>query len=159
MKRLVVLAGALACAGCATVTPETALEESAFAALHATDAYQTVEIGQSEGRWHEAESSWAMGNEPSKRSVVLFMAGVELAHLGVGLYLEAIDAPRWVRRVFEGVSLGSATYNVVGNAQLGVGTSADGQFYTAVSTAQTQAASGPHWSAKIKYGAARRTAH
>lgn len=107
----------LLCSGCATWSGETQAEESAWLALHTADAVQTAQF-QYEPGMQEDESRWAIGARPSTRSVVVYFAAEALMHAAVTEYLEAHGAPRWARRLWQGVWLADAGRDVYDNAQL-----------------------------------------
>lgn len=110
---------AVLASGCASLTPETAAEESAYLALTAIDAAQTVNIAHTPGLY-ESESAAFIGREPSRSAVYAYLGGQAVLHASAGAYMDAHGYPRWARRLFEAVTIADEANCVRGNYQLGI---------------------------------------
>jgi hypothetical protein len=103
----------LALCGCAS---EAQLEESAWQSLHMIDALQTAAIHRHHGLY-EAESAWAIGHEPSGKSVAAYFGSEAALHAITAHYL----APHPLAlRLFESVTIYDSGQCIVGNFELGL---------------------------------------
>jgi hypothetical protein len=115
-----ILACAISLPGCAVLNDkEATAEEAAFAVLHAADGAETAQIQSTPGII-EMESAWAIGKKPSTRSVVVYFAGCEAAHLAVTDFMLAHHWPRLAIRTFEALTIVDAGEDAVSNEYLGL---------------------------------------
>jgi hypothetical protein len=123
--RIPLLMACCALGGCA-MSPETRIEESAFQAVHAVDALQTLDIrdchhdGQifRESR-NALDSGWAIGAHPSDHAVYEYMGAEAAAHGAVSWALSRY-APPWTTRTWELVTIGIDANTVRGNFAIGM---------------------------------------
>jgi len=108
------------CAHAGDVATETVVEESVYQALHVIDASQTVYIAQHPGEYYEKESGWIIGRHPSEAGVIRFMAADALVHVTVTTALVKLDAPRWVTRTWELLTIADTGNCVRGNIKIGI---------------------------------------
>ena len=130
MKTIIAAAGlaVLMLTGCTTWKPETQAEEATFLTLHAVDGLQTANIatmsnhGGCGGQIHcyERESAWAIGCDPSPRSTAAYFAALAVAHVAITNLMVEHDAPNWMLRTWELVSIGWDVRDVSHNAEIGI---------------------------------------
>jgi len=112
---------ALALQGCAGLSTEVRDEEAAFQAVNFLDFGQTLNIAQnSNGQMFEHESAFLIGRHPSKRSVVAFSTGIAATHFAITEGLAALDAPVWVQRSWQVVTIGFTGEAVIANFSVGI---------------------------------------
>lgn len=119
MTRALLALALLALTGCASLPPETAVEESTWLALQTVDGLQTAQIANVPGDF-ERESSLFIGREPSVRSTGVYFAATAAMHVAATEYMTAHHFPRWVIRGFEAVTIADSARCVAGNAQIGL---------------------------------------
>ena len=121
-KRIAILAPALLLAGCATWSTETKYSEGAWQALHAADVAQTLQIARNPDCFYEKDpvTSRLIGKHPSQGAVLAWGAGTAAAHAIVTHELEKHDAPRWVRRTWQAVTIGGKAQVVGANWSIGL---------------------------------------
>lgn len=154
-RLLVTGAALLALAGCSVTewSTETKLEESSWQALHVVDTVQTMEIARNPACYNEVELGPIIGYHPSTGSVAAWSASEIVLHAGVTALMENYDAPRWVRRGWQSIWLGSAANGVAVNFRAGLGVGSvnpskgyqanDWQCRATYSGASTSATTGP----------------
>ena len=99
---------------------ETVIEESVYQALHVIDASQTVYIARHPDQYYEKESGWIIGHHPSEADVIRFMAADAVIHIAVTTALVKVDAPRWVTRTWELLTIADTANCVRGNVKIGI---------------------------------------
>src|ERR1700684_1681204 len=99
---------------------ETVVEESVYQALHVIDAAQTVYIAKHPGEYYERESGWLIGHHPPESGVIKFMAADAIVHATVTTALVKLNAPRWVTRTWELVTIADTGNCVRGNFKIGI---------------------------------------
>lgn len=99
---------------------ETVVEESIYQALHVVDAAQTVYIAKNPDRFYEKESAWAIGAHPTEGKVIQYMAIEAGVHVAVTVALVRLDAPRWLTRTWELVTIGDSARCVGNNYRIGI---------------------------------------
>ncbi len=102
-----------------SLSRETIAEELAWQSLNVADAIST-QRAQVNG-WEEL-GPWKVicGSHPSQGRIVQAAALWGAGHLAITLALEANDAPRWVRRTWQLVTITSTGLTVKRNLRLGV---------------------------------------
>jgi hypothetical protein len=108
------------CVYSADFSTETVVEESVYQALHVIDASQTVYIARHPDQYYEKESGWVIGRHPSEAGVIRFMAADALVHVAVTTALVKLDAPRWLTRTWELVTIADTANCVRGNFKIGI---------------------------------------
>lgn len=122
---LVILALALAAlSGCAGMSTEARVSETAFQVLNVVDAGQTVTIGRNPGTWAESEGA-LFGRHPSSTGrVYAVMAAGGILHFAVTRLLDETDPGHgaWhaISLAWQGVTLGGKAYAVVDNFHAGI---------------------------------------
>jgi hypothetical protein len=99
---------------------ETVVEESVYQALHAIDIAQTVYIAKHPDQFYEKEIDWAVGRHPAEARVLQYMVGDAALHVALTFVLVKADAPRWVTRSWELLTIGASANNVRGNYNVGI---------------------------------------
>lgn len=108
--------------GCVSLSRETLVEESTYQVIHAVDWKQTLEGANAHPRYFEQYGGlgWAVGRTPTDTQINVAMGVTAGVHYSVTLLLEAWNAPRWVRRSWQAVTIGSAAYTVGHNWSIGL---------------------------------------
>jgi hypothetical protein len=102
------------------LSTETIVEESVYQALHVIDASQTVYIAKHPDQYYEKESDWIIGRHPSEAGVIRFMAADAIVHVAVTTALVKLEAPRWLTRTWELVTIADTANCVRGNVSIGI---------------------------------------
>lgn len=107
--------------GCAampnTWTKENQRLEIAYQAVHVVDLGQTLDIKNHPGL---KEDNWFLGEHPSDEKIALWYVGTAYGHAFVTSALERENAPRWLCRTWQAVTIGNALSNIHGNYKLGL---------------------------------------
>ena len=119
-RSVAAVALSLACAGCASWSPETRIEESAYQVLNAVDAGQTLTIARDPDHFHEIASADLIGRHPSERSVAALFVAQAALHAGVTEALEAGGAPAWAVRLWQGATIAVEAKDIAGNTRIGI---------------------------------------
>lgn len=106
--------------GCAHWSPETRALETAYLAVHAVDAAQTMTIARNPDTVHERTSAWLIGEQPSRGQVAAWAIGGALLHMAVTDQLERHEAPRWLKRSWQAFTIGPKVSTVAENHELGI---------------------------------------
>jgi hypothetical protein len=101
-------------------TTETIIEETVYQSLHVIDTAQTVYIARHPDQYYERVSDWAIGHHPSEAGVIRFMAADAVFHIAVTTALVKLDAPRWVTRTWELLTIANTGNCVRGNVKIGI---------------------------------------
>jgi hypothetical protein len=112
--------GYTAAASGADWTTETKVEEALYQALHLIDTSQTIYIAKHPDRFYESESAWAIGKHPSESRVIGYMALDAVGHAAVTATLVSFNAPRWLTRTWELVTIGDSAHCVGNNFRIGI---------------------------------------
>lgn len=107
-------------AGCASWSPETRTLETTYQTLHAIDVAQTVAIARNPEDYAERNQAWLLGEHPKVGGVLAWGAANAVVHAAVTGWLEDREAPRWVRRTWQAVTIGEKAYNVGRNWSIGL---------------------------------------
>ena len=99
---------------------ETKVEESLYQALHLIDTAQTLYISKHPDRFYEVESAWAIGRHPSPSRVIGYMALDAAGHAAITATLVSLNAPSWVTRTWELLTIGDSAHCVGNNFRIGI---------------------------------------
>jgi hypothetical protein len=99
-------------------TTETKVEEALYQALHLIDTSQTIYIAKHPDQFYE--SAWAIGKHPSESRVIGYMALDAVGHAAVTATLVSLNAPRWLTRTWELVTIGDSAHCVGNNFRIGI---------------------------------------
>jgi hypothetical protein len=116
----IVLVAASSLSGCAHWSLETRALQTAYLAVHAVDAAQTLTIARNPDTVHEVREAWLIGEQPSRGAVAAWAIGGALLHVAVTDQLERRDAPRWLRRSWQAFTIGPKVSAVTSNHELGI---------------------------------------
>jgi hypothetical protein len=107
MRTLLACLCCIALWGCAW-SPETKLEEATYQAFSAYDTAQSMQQAKRPDCYQESRFPTVnlLGRHPSASSQLEWGVARGAIHIGVTSLLEAEDAPVWVRRVWQGVTIG-----------------------------------------------------
>jgi hypothetical protein len=105
--------------GCAW-SPETRVEEAAFAVVHAADTAQTMQIERHPQCYAEVGMASIAGDHPSTAGVLAWSAVTEAIHLGITNELEVENTPRWLRRAWQTLSFTASASSVGHNFSIGI---------------------------------------
>lgn len=96
--------------------------ETAFQVLHVIDWGQTRYIAEhpdyginQSGKYHEVDSAWLIGKNPSVIDVDRLMLATAILHPIISYYI-----PRGWREAFQYLTIGMKLNNVIGNASIGI---------------------------------------
>jgi hypothetical protein len=122
MWALIIWAAAsiVSCAHAGDFSAETVVEESVYQALHVIDAAQTVYIAKHPDQYYEKESGLIIGRHPSESTVIKFMAADAIVHIAVTTALVKLDAPAWLTRTWELITIADTGNCVRGNFKIGI---------------------------------------
>lgn len=114
------LVACISLGGCATAPwpRETVAEETAYQAVAAVDAADTLRIARCPYRW--SETNPMLGRHPGSNVVVPYFVAFGAAHVVATNYLVAHDAPAWVVRLWEMSTIAYEGRALAINASLGV---------------------------------------
>lgn len=99
---------------------ETKLSETAYQTLHLVDLGQTLDIAANPDRYYERESAWAIGAHPSRGKVLAYFALTAYGHAWVTERLADNNAPRWMRRTWQAITVGDTAHCVSNNFSIGL---------------------------------------
>lgn len=106
--------------GCAHWSPETRALEATYLTVHAVDVAQTLTIARNPDTVHEANEAWLLGEQPSQGRVMVWGVAGALLHMAVTDQLERREAPRWLKRSWQAISIGRRATTVQENHELGI---------------------------------------
>jgi hypothetical protein len=115
-----VMMGYMVAAPAADWTTETKVEEALYQALHLVDTSQTIYIAKHPDRFYESESAWAIGKHPSESRVIGYMALDAAGHAAVTATLVSLNAPRWLTRTWELLTIVDSGRCVGNNLRIGI---------------------------------------
>jgi len=101
----------LACIRCGQAhagewTTEDKVEETIYQTANFVDLMQTVYIARHPDKFAESESAYIIGTHPDSATVYGYMAASGIVHaIGTELLIQ-MEAPRWVKRTWQGVTIG-----------------------------------------------------
>lgn len=99
-------------------TTEQKVTEGIYQAMHFADTLQTIDIAKNPQRFQE--TNLMIGAHPTTRVVDEYMTAEAIAHFAVSEALIKLDAPNWVVRTWETVTIGREVSNLRGNYKIGV---------------------------------------
>lgn len=99
---------------------ETVIEEVTFQSLNVLDMSQTLYISKHPEAWYEKESAWIVGEHPSQRSVMEYMAAEAIIHATVTVALADANAPKWLQRTWQFVTIADKAHCVGHNFSIGI---------------------------------------
>jgi hypothetical protein len=115
---IVVLIGLGGCAAMPnTWTKENQRLEIAYQVVHVVDLGQTLDIKNHPGI---KEDNWFLGEHPSDGKIAVWYVGTAYGHAFVTSALERENAPRWLCRTWQALTIGDALNNIHGNYKLGL---------------------------------------
>lgn len=127
MKSLMLLIVISGCAlsGCAELpshwSSESKIEEGVYQAVHVIDAGQTLYIASRPESWREAGSGNAIiGSHPNQTEVYEWWAATAYVHAFVASVMECDNAPVWMRRTWQVVTIVDAAAAVRHNHNVGI---------------------------------------
>lgn len=101
-------------------TTEDKISESIYQTANLVDTFQTVYIAQHPANFYEARARNIIGEHPSTGRVYAYMASVAVTHAIITDLLIRSEAPIWVRRTWQVVTIGEKLDNVGNNINIGV---------------------------------------
>lgn len=124
MKYLITAISLLSLCGCAGMSSEARVSETAYQVLNVVDTGQTITIGRSPN-WREGISQPELGARPRAGRTYAVMAIGGLAHFAITRLLDSQDPGHgaWhvASLVWQGVSIAGKGYVVIDNAAGGIG--------------------------------------
>lgn len=118
---LMLVATLLLLQGCAAMplawVKENQRLELAYQAVHVIDLAQTLQISKHP---ELRESNWFLGEHPRSSKIAVWYAGTAYGHAFVTSALERENAPRWMCRTWQALTIGDAINAVYGNYRLGL---------------------------------------
>lgn len=111
--------------GCATMSTADKAEIT-WQTLNVVDAGQTVTIARNPNSYYEQRAAFAIGRQPSEKSVYAFMAGYAVVHYAVYRWLDYEDSEHpgghWGQALgaWEAVTIAEKGYNVGSNTSVGL---------------------------------------
>lgn len=112
-------AGSLFSAGCQSL--DLSGEEITWQTLHAIDVAQTLSAADDPCYVEDAYVTRALiGSQPSQGEVLLWGAGMAVGHAWVTGFLEARDAPRWLRKTWSYATITGTGVAIASNHSEGV---------------------------------------
>lgn len=103
--------------GCASMSTETKTTEAAWQMLHVVDYHQTVKMRETPG-FHESESAWAIGMYPTQSAINTWAVSTAAGHFMVSAALAQLNAPLWLQRTWQVVTIADTGHCVVMNYKL-----------------------------------------
>jgi hypothetical protein len=108
------------CAHAGDWSTETKIEEALYQSLHVIDASQTVYIARHPDQYYEKESGWLIGAHPSESRAIQYMALDAVGHAALTATLVSLNAPRWMTRTWELLTIADTANCVRGNFKIGI---------------------------------------
>jgi hypothetical protein len=122
--KLATLLALLLCTSARATDFESLSEEFVFQSVHAIDWNQTQQIAEQSARYHENgnafDAGWVIGEHPSIAHVNAYFIGEATLHAAVTLAAVKLNAPRWVLRTWQAVTIAVDANMVARNASLGL---------------------------------------
>lgn len=99
---------------------ESRYEERAYQALNLIDSAQTMRIALHPNQWGERESAWYMSEHPSMFTAGAFGLIKAFGHAEATQALYDNDAPPWLIRGWQVITIGDVAQAVYGNYRAGL---------------------------------------